>query len=168
MRNLGGHDLRALDEAFTQIDDTRPTVIFAYTVKGYGLPIEGHPQNHSALLTAAQVDELAGRLGASADLPWQKFPDGAAEAAACAAAASRLARTPVPVSEPPDIPGDLGRTPAGTGTTQAALGRALLDLNRAAPEAGKRIVTVSPDVSSSTNLGGWVNKVGVWSSAGAP
>ncbi len=27
----------------------------------------------------------------------------------------------------------------------------------------RRIVTVSPDVSSSTNLGGWVNKVGVWS-----
>jgi len=163
VRNLGGHDLRALDEAFTLIDDTRPTVIFAYTVKGYGLPIEGHPQNHSALLTAAQVAELGHRLGVSVDLPWQKFPEGGAEAAACAATASRLARTPVPVSQPPDVPGDLGRTPAGTGTTQAALGRALLDLNRAAPEAGKRIVTVSPDVSSSTNLGGWVNKVGVWS-----
>ena len=48
-------------------------------------------------------------------------------------------------------------------TTQAALGRALLDLTREAPEAARRVVTVSPDVSSSTNLGGWVNKVGVWS-----
>ena len=48
-------------------------------------------------------------------------------------------------------------------TTQAALGRALLDLTREAPEAAARVVTVSPDVSSSTNLGGWVNKVGVWS-----
>ena len=38
-----------------------------------------------------------------------------------------------------------------------------MDLNRAAPEVGRRVVTVSPDVSSSTNLGGWVNKVGVWS-----
>ena len=37
------------------IDDTRPTVIFAYTVKGYGLPSEGHPQNHSALLTGDQL-----------------------------------------------------------------------------------------------------------------
>ena len=63
------------------------------------------------------------------------------------------------------MPADLGRTPSGTATTQAALGRALLDLNRAAPQVGARIVTVSPDVSSSTNLGGWVNKVGVWSSA---
>ncbi|HEV3359153.1 MAG TPA: pyruvate dehydrogenase, partial [Pseudonocardiaceae bacterium] len=30
-------------------------------------------------------------------------------------------------------------------------------------QAARRVVTVSPDVSSSTNLGGWVNKVGVWS-----
>ena len=63
------------------------------------------------------------------------------------------------------MPADLGRTPSGTATTQSALGRALLDVNRAAPEAGARIVTVSPDVSSSTNLAGWVNKAGVWSSA---
>jgi pyruvate dehydrogenase E1 component len=61
------------------------------------------------------------------------------------------------------VPADLGRTPSGTATTQAALGRTLLDLLRAAPDVGRRVVTVSPDVSSSTNLGGWVNKVGVWS-----
>jgi pyruvate dehydrogenase E1 component len=62
----------------------------------------------------------------------------------------------------------MGRTPSGTSTTQAALGRALLDLTRAAPQAARRVVTVSPDVSSSTNLGGWVNKVGVWSAAERP
>ena len=60
-RNLGGHDQAALAGAFAAIDDTRPTVIFAYTVKGYGLAIEGHPQNHSALLTEAQLGELAAR-----------------------------------------------------------------------------------------------------------
>ena len=63
------------------------------------------------------------------------------------------------------MPQDFGRTPTGVATTQAALGRALLDLTREAPEAAARVVTVSPDVSSSTNLGGWVNKVGVWSAA---
>ena len=61
------------------------------------------------------------------------------------------------------MPTDFGRTPSGTATTQAALGRALLDLTREAPEAARRVVTVSPDVSSSTNLAGWLNKVGVWS-----
>src|SRR5689334_17262288 len=47
-KNLGGHDLSALRGAFAQIDDTRPTVIIAYTIKGYRLPTQGHPQNHSS------------------------------------------------------------------------------------------------------------------------
>jgi pyruvate dehydrogenase E1 component len=162
VRNLGGHDLDALGEAFTAIDDTRPTVIFAYTVKGHGLATEGHPQNHSSLLTVAQFGELAERLGTDADDPWAPFADGSAEAALCGDVAARLRREPVPVAAPPAVPADLGRTPSGTATTQAALGRALLDLTRSAPDAAARVVTLAPDVSSSTNLGGWVNKVGVW------
>jgi pyruvate dehydrogenase E1 component len=164
-RNLGGHDLPALRQAFRAIDDTRPTVIFAYTLKGYGLAIEGHPQNHSALLTDEQLRDLAAAVDADVDRPWQKFPEGSSEAVLCAAVADRLARSPMQTAEPVDVPTDLGRTPSGVGSTQAALGRTLLDLRRAAPRAAKRIVTVSPDVTSSTNLGGWVNKVGVWSHA---
>jgi pyruvate dehydrogenase E1 component len=163
IRNLGGHDLASLNEAFAQIEDDRPTVIFAYTVKGHGLASEGHPQNHSALLTAAQLDELATQLGTDPGRPWVRFDTGSREALTCAAVAERLRREPVPPPPSLTIPTDLGRTPTGTATTQAALGRTLLDVNRAAPEVGARIVTVSPDVSSSTNLGGWVNKVGVWS-----
>ncbi len=161
--NLGGHDLAALDQALTAIDDTRPTVIFAYTIKGYGLATRGHPQNHSALLTEAQLRELATRVGTDPEQPWQPFPADSPAHALCAETAKRLRRPPIRRQEPPTVPQDLGRTPTGVTTTQAALGRALLDLTRQAPEAGRRVVTVSPDVSSSTNLGGWVNKVGVWS-----
>jgi pyruvate dehydrogenase E1 component len=163
VRNLGGHDLAALREAFAQIDDTRPTVVLAYTLKGYELATEGHPQNHSALLTEAQLHELAARLGVDPADPWAGFPAGSAPARLLADAAQRLQRRAYEPQAAPAVPADLGRTPSGTATTQAALGRTLLDLNRAAPEAGRRVVTVSPDVSSSTNLGGWVNKVGVWS-----
>jgi pyruvate dehydrogenase E1 component len=163
VRNLGGHDLAALDHALGAIDDNRPTVIFAYTVKGYGLPTEGHPQNHSSLLTTEQVTGLAERLGAAADDPWARFPDGSPEAALCGAVADRLRRAPTPAANPAAVPTDFGRTPSGTATTQAALGRALLDLTRSAPDAARRVVTLCPDVSSSTNLAGWVNKVGVWS-----
>ena len=163
IRNLGGHDLAALRGAFAAIDDTRPTVIFAYTIKGYGLPSEGHPQNHSALLNIEQLTDLAHRVGVDPHHPWQTFPRGSAAEKLCADTAHRLRREQ-PVAAPNlDLPADLGRTPTGVATTQAAIGRTLLDLNRAAPEVGRRIVTVSPDVSSSTNLGGWVNKVGVWS-----
>jgi pyruvate dehydrogenase E1 component len=165
IRNLGGHDLTSLDEAFAAIDDTRPTVIFAYTIKGYGLATEGHPQNHSALLTAVQLDELASRLGVDIASPWQRFNEGSLESLACNSTAERLRRQPVPEVPALPVPTDFGRTPTGIGTTQAALGRTLLDLKRAAPEVGARVVTVSPDVSSSTNLAGWVNKVGVWAHA---
>ena len=165
IRNLGGHDHRALADAFAAIDDTVPTVIFAYTVKGYGLATEGHPQNHSALLTAAQLRTLADRVGMDIEQPWRRFAPGTPQGMLCEAVGQRLARPPAASSSPPPVPSDLGRTPSGVGTTQAALGRTLLDLSRAAPAVGARIVTVSPDVSSSTNLGGWVNKVGVWSHA---
>ncbi|MEX2289071.1 MAG: transketolase C-terminal domain-containing protein [Mycobacteriales bacterium] len=163
LRNLGGHDLGALLEAYAQIDDGRPTVVFAYTVKGNGLASEGHPQNHSALLTEEQMRELAQRCGTVLEYPWSRFAPGSPEERVCAGAARRLHREAVELSAPPDVPTDLGRTPTGMATTQAALGRTLLDLSRAAPQAARRVVTVSPDVSSSTNLGGWLNKVGVWS-----
>src|SRR6516165_5652908 len=168
IRNLGGHDLSSLDEAYAAIDDSRPTIILAYTIKGYGLAIEGHPQNHSALLTEAQLGELAAQLGVAPFNPGQPWHRPAADSPAgelCARTARRLRRPAPPRQPPPAVPPDLGRTPTGVATTQAALGRALLDLTREAPEAARRVVTVSPDVSSSTNLGGWVNKVGVWSAA---
>ncbi|BFU45327.1 transketolase-like TK C-terminal-containing protein [Krasilnikovia sp. MM14-A1004] len=163
IRNLGGHDLAALDEAFRGIDDTRPTVIFAYTVKGYGLATEGHPQNHSSLLSEDQMNELAARSGMTLDAPWQRFPADSGAAELCARRAASLHREPVRTSAVGAVPTDIGRTPSGRATTQAALGRALLDLTRAAPGVAGRVVTLSPDVSSSTNLAGWVNKVGVWS-----
>ena len=176
VRNLGGHDLGALLDAYTRIDDTRPTVIFAYTVKGYGLATQGHPQNHSSLLTTAQMRELADRVGADLDDPWAPLALDSEAARLCADAAERLTRPDVTgrrgarpaaqdhgPAELPVVPTDFGRTPSGTGTTQQALGRALLDLTREAPDVARRVVTVAPDVASSTNLGGWLNKVGSWS-----
>jgi pyruvate dehydrogenase E1 component len=163
VRNLGGHDPAALDQAYASIDDARPTVIFAYTIKGYGLPTQAHPRNHSALLTTGQLGELAARLGTDPDRPWSRFDPSSDAGQLCAATARRLRRPDYPPQPVPAIPADIGRTPTGTASTQAALGRVLLDLTREAPEAARRVVTVSPDVSSSTNLGGWINKVGVWS-----
>src|ERR687893_1446273 len=77
-RDLGGHDLGALIDAYRQADAerSRPTVVFAYTIKGWTLPTEGHPANHSALLTDAQYVELAARVGADAADPWAPLPPG--------------------------------------------------------------------------------------------
>jgi pyruvate dehydrogenase E1 component len=161
--NLGGHDIDSLRSAYGQIDDTRPTIVIAYTIKGYGLPTQGHPQNHSSLLTDEQFTELSVSLGQDPAQPWHRFDDGSPAAELCRVTAERLRRAPVPTGNRPAVPTDLGRVPPAVSTTQAALGRALLDLTREAPDVAKRVVTVSPDVSSTTNLAGWLNKVGVWS-----
>ncbi|MDO5629476.1 MAG: transketolase C-terminal domain-containing protein [Mobilicoccus sp.] len=163
VRDLGGHDIGRLVDTYGQIDPTRPTVIFAYTVKGRGLATEGHPGNHAAQLTASQMAELAELAGTDLDDPWRRFPADSDEARLCAQTAERLARPPVPEVDAPPVPTEITRAHKAVGSTQAALGRVLSDLVRGAPEVSARVVTLSPDVASSTNLGGWINKTGVWS-----
>jgi pyruvate dehydrogenase E1 component len=167
-RDLGGHDLGTLLDGYRQADAVRdrPSVVFAYTIKGWSLPTEGHPANHSALLTPEQYAELALRVGADVEDPWAAFPPGSAAAELCAATARRMARPEPPhvaAPEPPAVPPDLGREHRGTESTQQAFGRFFVDLAREAPEVAERVVTVSPDVGTSTNLGGWINKAGIWS-----
>jgi pyruvate dehydrogenase E1 component len=165
IRDLGGHDLGSVLAGLRECDAIadRPSVMFAYTIKGWRLPIEGHPANHSALLNAAQLAELAAELGADPDDAWARFAAGSREELICAAAAERLRREPPARGEPPSLPVELGREHSGRASTQQELGRLFADLYREAPEAAARVVTVSPDVASSTNLGGWINRVGVWS-----
>jgi pyruvate dehydrogenase E1 component len=163
IRDLGGHDLVELIEAFRAADaDERPSVVFAYTIKARGLATEGHPANHSALLTPAEWEELAGDLGADAADPWALFPAGSPEAKLCAASAERLRRDPAEPAPPPAIPADVGRSHRGKASTQQAFGRFFVDLGHNAPEAAASVVTVSPDVGTSTNLGGWINHAGIW------
>jgi pyruvate dehydrogenase E1 component len=163
LRDLGGHDLGALIEAYRRVEHDRPSVVFAYTIKGWSLPIEGHPENHSALLTRDQMVELAGALGADARDPWAGFDPGSPEGELCAAAASALARDEPEPATPPSVPATLGRKHRGKESTQQAFGRFFVDLVHDAPEVAERVVTVSPDVASSTNLGGWINKSEIFS-----
>ncbi len=164
IRDLGGHDLADLREAFARADTdhARPTVIFAYTIKAWSLATEGHPANHSALLTEPQWRALAAETGADADEPWARFAPGSAEEEMCRAASERLERPEPPARRPPRVPDDVGREHAGRASTQQAFGRFFTDLAHAAPDVADHVVTVSPDVASSTNLGGWINRVGVW------
>ena len=162
--DLGGHDLADLIDAFELAyrSTDRPTVVFAYTIKAWGLPTQGHPANHSALLTGEQWQQLGQDLGADPADPWAPFDDASAEAVLCRDAAARLARAEITPSAPPPVPTDLGRGHSAAASTQQAFGRVLVDLAREAPDVAARVVTVSPDVASSTNLGGWINKVGIF------
>jgi pyruvate dehydrogenase E1 component len=164
VRDLGGHDLADLLDAFSLADGVtdRPSVVFAYTIKAWNLPTEGHPANHSALLSTEQWEGLAERLGVDTASPWERFPDGSPEAELCREAEVRLRREQVAPRPGPSVPAEVGRDHAGTASTQQAFGRFFVDLAHAAPEVARHVVTVSPDVASSTNLGGWINRAGVW------
>ena len=165
VRDLAGHDLGDLLDAYRSAETVsdRPTVIFAYTIKGWSLPVEGHPGNHSALLSAAEFSALAVEMGVDLADWWPRFAPGTAEAQLCAEAAERLRRPPLKAPVVPGVPTTLGRRHTGSLSTQQAFGRFFVDLAREAPEVARRVVTVSPDVASSTSLGGWINHAGVWS-----
>jgi pyruvate dehydrogenase E1 component len=161
--NLGGHDLDVLLEAFRACDaeTERPSVVFAYTIKGWGLPIAGDPLNHSALLSGDQIDALRDELGFTPDDEWDRFPPDSPEGVMCAKAGGELNNAP-PVPRPTlPVPDSVGVRVARPTSTQETFGRVLTSLAEIDVVAD-RIVTTSPDVSVSTNLGGWINKMGVF------
>jgi pyruvate dehydrogenase E1 component len=161
--NLGGHDLAELADCYAAAAaDDRPSVVFAYTIKGWGLPTAGDRLNHAALLTGDQIDALRRELGIDAASEWDRCPDGSPAARLCVRTAERLRRPPArAAATPPRIPVDTGVSSPKPISTQEAFGRALVGLSRD-PEVMKRLVTASPDVAVSTNLGGWLNKAGVF------
>ncbi len=164
IRDLAGHDLSDLLGAFAEADRAtdRPSVIFAYTIKAWRLATEGHPGNHSALLSEVQWRQLAAQLRADPEDPWAPLDPQSEAAALCRRAATRLTREPTLRAPAPPVPGELDRDHGGQASTQQAFGRFFVDLAHAAPEVASHVVTVSPDVASSTNLGGWINRAGVW------
>ncbi len=168
LSDLGGHDIGELLRTLREADEEkgRPSVIFAYTIKGWGLPIAGHPMNHSALLNEAQMAALATELEIDPEADeWPRFAPESPEGLLARAAAERLREERTIANLPliaADIPESVGYRGPATNSTQATLGLLLLDLARI-PAIAERIVTVAPDVAISTNLGGWINKVGVYS-----
>lgn len=164
MENLGGHCLRSLCEAFDSIDDDCPTVFLAYTVKGWGTPLAGHKDNHAGLMTPAQMSAFQAAMGVPAGQEWQPFATVPDTGALCAFL-SRVAffdRGRRRFSAPAlPCPGRVDLTDH-TLSTQAGFGKILDELARAGGALAQRIVTTSPDVTVSTNLGGWVNRRGLF------
>jgi pyruvate dehydrogenase E1 component len=164
-RNLGGHDFAELRDAFARASARAgPTVIFAYTLKGWMLPSVGHPHNHSLLLNAAQMEELRRRLDIPEAEAWSAFAPESEPGKFCARVRARLQPEPPPegVADQLTVPAGLAGAYTGPLSTQQIFGRILTAIARELPDLARRIVTVSPDVASSTNLGGWINRMEVW------
>ncbi len=166
MANLGGHDIPGLTAAFRQARETdRPTCFIAYTIKGWGLPLAGHKDNHAGLLTPTQVDGLRTSLGVREGREWDAFEGLASRQqdleAVIKGARQRLRRPPreTQVIEVPALPA-IPKTP--TASTQQAFGQILNEIARTDTQLADRIVTAAPDVTVSTNLGAWVNRRGLY------
>ena len=162
--NLGGHDIEELEAALAKTSrQSGPSVIFAYTLKGWKLPSVGHAQNHSVMLSDEQMESLRSQLQISEQEVWSGFSLDSEEREQCEQVSCRLfGDTPKAVPSAVHIPHELSTTYQGLRSTQQTFGSVLSTLARECPELVRRVVTVSPDVASSTNLGGWINKQEVW------
>src|SRR6202046_4878606 len=166
MNNLGGHDLAAIIDAFDGVDHDRPVCYIAYTIKGYGLPFAGHKDNHAGLMTPAQMESFRQAMNIRPGHEWDRFEglrqsetdiQGFLDRVPFAQADSRnLAAARI------EIPEDLAVTIQPEMATQQGFGALLNEIAREKTPLAARIVTASPDVTVSTNLGPWVNRRGLF------
>ena len=176
MTNLGGHDLETLLAAFTEAaaSGDQPTCFIAYTVKGMGLPFAGHKDNHSGLMSRDQMEAFRTEQRIRPGHEWepfegldatpaelQAFVDSVPFATPLAAAGRAFTAPIIPVPATLKLPKLTGRKVA----TQGGFGEILAEIGRGEGECAAladAIVTTSPDVTVSTNLGPWVNRRGIF------
>ncbi len=172
MENLGGHCAATIAQAYAAAAaDDRPKAILAYTIKGYGTPLAGHKDNHSGLMTPAQMAEFQAGMGIRPGHEWEPF-----EGLSCAPGALKAFLEAVPFNArgprgtvaarvpalPLDAPGE------AVISTQTAFGKLMDQIAKSGSELAERIVTTSPDVTVSTSLGPWVNRRGLFARAEIP
>ena len=160
MNNLGGQCLETLTEAFDSITDDRPTVFLAYTIKGWGTPLAGHKDNHAGLMNPAQMEDFQSRMGVPKGQEWEKF----ATVADVDGLNSFLRKVPFFAAGPRRFTAPKVEAPGPVFlddrvlSTQAGFGKILDALAKSDSPIADRILTTSPDVTVSTNLGPWVNR----------
>jgi pyruvate dehydrogenase E1 component len=169
MTNLAGHDRPSLLKAFAEASKhDRPTCFIAYTIKGFGLPLAGHKDNHSGLMTPAQMETFRASMNVREGHEWDRFEGLTALPETLQAyldrtpfiqdSKRRLTSAAVPVA-------DFAIAPLPVTSTQMGFGQILNEIGREDTMLAQRIVTTSPDVTVSTNLGPWVNRRGLFARA---
>jgi len=165
MTNLAGHDMESVLEAFRSVTDDRPTCFLAYTIKGMGLPFAGHKDNHAGLMNPDQMAAFKQSMKIGDGQEWDHFagldmPEDDLRA--------YLDRVPFRTERPRRhmasvVPVEI-ETPTGARmSTQEGFGKILNVLGKSDNPLSQKVVTTSPDVTVSTNLGGWVNQRGIFS-----
>ena len=164
MTNLGGHDMEAIIHGFEQAakSDT-PTCFIAYTIKGFGLPLAGHKDNHAGIMNDDQIAKLQSELGIAAGQEWRPFAgiekdEKGLRAFLDAVPFKSRVRSDQKTKPAAIAVHELVPPKAERMSTQEAFGKIMNELGRGQTPLAAHIVTTSPDVTVSTNLGGWVNQ----------
>lgn len=161
MTNLAGHDMEAVIEAFDAVDSDVPHCFIAYTVKGFGLPFAGHKDNHAGLMNLEQMARFKSAMGIADGAEWDRFAGLSTPVETLEAFLKSVPfaqRTPRRAVDTVPVPADVPVPEGARQSTQEAFGRILNELGKGDSPLASRIVTTSPDVTVSTNLGGWVNQ----------
>jgi pyruvate dehydrogenase E1 component len=175
LMNLGGHDIAQILQAFAtaaKVQD-RPVALLAYTIKGWGLPIAGHIDNHAAQLTQAHITAMQERLGIAAGHEWDGYDPADPIARWIKQMQQQLTlpqqrhRVSAVPSCPVYVPETLDMRFPERASTQGAFGHVLVALSDI-QEVAARLVTTSPDVAVSTNLANWINRRGIYARAERP
>ena len=166
MTNLGGHDMEMVLEAFEAAshDDT-PTCFVAYTIKGFGLPLAGHKDNHAGLMTPEQMGVLKRSHNIEDGTEWDLFSglDVEGEVLQHFLDAVPFAKREKPKRRSAPVPVQaIAPTGDKKTSTQITFGKVMNMLGKRDDDLSARIVTTSPDVTVSTNLSGWVNQRGLF------
>ncbi len=169
MTNLGGHDLETILETFANVPADKPVCFIAYTIKGFGLPFAGHKDNHAGLMNKAQMQEFRSQQGINQGEEWDRFAGLKKPAFEIE---SYLREVPFNqrgrrrFQAPRIAVGEQVVVDAkGAISTQNGFGKILDEIAKANGPLAERIITTSPDVTVSTNLGPWVNRRGLFSMA---
>ncbi|BAT57619.1 pyruvate dehydrogenase E1 component [Variibacter gotjawalensis] len=165
MTNLAGHDLPTLIDAFGSIDHDRPVCVIAYTIKGFGLPLAGHKDNHAGLMTPTQMETFRKLMNVREGHEWDMFEGlklSENDLQAFLDASPLKTRITNHKAERFAIPEHFEVPPQKVTSTQAGFGNLLNEIGKSDAPYAERIVTTSPDVTVSTNLGAWVNRRGLF------
>lgn len=167
MTNLAGHDMETVLEAFHSVADDTPQCFIAYTIKGHGTPLAGHRDNHAGLMNLEQMDIFRNKMQIPEGSEWSAYDNLLIEPKTAKNFCLQVPfnNRPSQENEPPKItiPDNLPLSFRSPTSTQTSFGNILHELSRGNTDLASRIVTTSPDVSVSTNLGPWVNQRGVFS-----
>ena len=165
MTNLAGNDIISCLDAFKSFNDDAPTCFIAYTVKGHGLPFAGHKDNHAGLMNPEQIDVFRDQMNIPKGEEWDRFSGLDADQAELE---TFLSNVPFGQKYPRRFETKRVNVPRldipsrSKMSTQDGFGRILNEIARSDSELADRIVTTSPDVTVSTNLGPWVNRRGIF------